>query len=157
LPPESKQLEDFRAFYSEKLSTAMATENKAEIRFWTDLLLKADESIRRSEAHAKKLGIETGETIQREEVERILKAVIYAGNACVRKQLKEICQVLASESNPNTIYNRLAPAILGGRIFEGFKAASKSPGKVQLPEWVIDTMQSEGENYLEGVDLKPKQ
>lgn len=153
-PPESKQLEDFRVYYSEQLSEAMASNNKAAIRFWNDLLLKVDESIRRSEAHSKKLGLETGETIAREEVERILKAVIYAGNACVRSQLKEICQVLASESDPNKIYQKLAPAILGGRIFEGFKALLKAPGKVQLPEWVVDVMQSEGENYLQGVDLK---
>lgn len=83
-----------------------------------------------------------------------MKAVIYAGNACVRNQLKEICQVLASESNPNAIYQKLAPAILGGRLFEGFKAVIKSPSKVQLPEWIVDVMQSEGENYLKGVDLK---
>ena len=151
---DRKTLEQFRDYFAGQLNIATAANLADEVKHWTDLLHKAEKCIRESQAHERKLGLEQGETIQREEVERIMKAVIYAGNACVRNQLKEICQVLASESNPNAIYQKLAPATLGGRLFEGFKAVMKSPSKVQLPEWIVDVMQSEGENYLKGVDLK---
>ena len=151
---ESKSAEQLRDEYLKELNIAKAEGNEEREKIALNAYLKIDKQIRDTLLDEKKLGIEEGNMIQREEVERIMKAVIYAGNACVRNQLKEICQVLASESNPNAIYQKLAPAILGGRIFEGFKAVMKSPGQVQLPEWIVDVMQSEGENYLKGVDLK---
>lgn len=142
-----------RDFYFGKLSAAARRNDQNQIKYWNELLLKTEESMRRTEAHQKKFDLESGETIDRVEVERILAAVIYAGNACVRAQVKEIAEVLAAESSPAKLYEMLAPAILGGRIFEGFKAVAKSESQVKLPKWVIDCVQSEGENYLEGVDV----
>jgi len=142
-----------RDFYFLKLSAAAKRNDQNQIKYWNELLLKTDESIRRTEAHQKKLGLESGETIDRVEVERILGAVIYAGNACVRAQIKQIAEVLAAETSPAEIYETLSPAILGGRIFEGFKAVAKADSEVKLPGWVIACVQSEGENYLEGVDV----
>ena len=142
-----------RDFYFLKLSAAVKRNDQNQIKYWNELPLKTDESIRRTEAHQKKLGLESGETIDRVEVERILSAVIYAGNACVRAQIKQIAEVLAAETSPAEIYETLSPAILGGRIFEGFKAVAKADSEVQLPSWVIACVQSEGENYLEGVDV----
>ena len=63
---------------------------------------------------------------------------------------------MAAESNPAVIYEALAPAILGGRIFEGFKNVAKADSGVILPAWVINCVQSEGDNYLEGVDVAAK-
>ena len=150
---DRKTLEDFRDYYVEQLNVATKADLADEVKHWNDLLLKAEKCIRESEAHIKKLGIEKGEMMPREDIERILAAVVYAGNACVRAQIKEIAEVLAAESSPANIYEMLAPAILGGRIFEGFKALSKSESLVKLPAWVISCVQSEGENYLEGVDV----
>jgi|SouAtlMetagenome_1021521.scaffolds.fasta_scaffold05718_2 hypothetical protein len=142
-----------RDFYFGKLSAAARRNDQNQIKYWNELLLKTEESMRRTEAHQKKFDLESGETIDRVEVERILAAIIYAGNACVRSQIKEIAEVLAAESSPAKIYEMLAPAILGGRIFEGFKALARSDSQVKLPGWVIACVQSEGENYLEGVDV----
>jgi len=150
---DRKTLEDFRDYYVEQLNVATKADLPDEVKHWNDLLLKTEKCIREAEAHIKKLGIEKGEMMPREEVERILAAIIYAGNACVRAQIKEIAEVLAAESSPAKIYEMLSPAILGGRIFEGFKALAKSESQVKLPKWVIDCVQSEGENYLEGVDV----
>lgn len=145
-----------RDFYFGKLSAAAKRNDQNQIKYWNDLLLKTDESLRRTEAHQKKLGLESGETIDRVEVERILSAVIYTGNACVRSQIKEIAELLAAESSPSKIYEMLSPAILGGRIFEGFKSVAKADSEVKVPKWIIDCIQSEGENYLEGVDVAVK-
>ncbi len=142
-----------RDFYFAKLSAAARRNDQNQIKYWNELLLKTEESMRRTEAHQKKFDLESGETIDRIEVERILAAIIYAGNACVRSQIKEIAEVLAAESSPAKIYEMLSPAILGGRIFEGFKALARSDSQVKLPKWVIACVQSEGENYLEGVDV----
>lgn len=142
-----------RDFYFGKLSAAARRSDQNQIKYWNELLLKTEESMRRTEAHQKKFDLESGETIDRVEVERILAAIIYAGNACVRSQIKEIAEVLAAESSPAKIYEMLSPAILGGRIFEGFKSLARSDSQVKLPGWVISCVQSEGENYLEGVDV----
>ena len=145
-----------RDFYFGKLSAAARRNDQNQIKYWNELLLKTEESMRRTEAHQKKFDLESGETIDRVEVERILAAMIYAGNACVRSQIKEIAEWLAAESSPAQIYEMLSPAILGGRIFEGFKALTKSDSQVRLPVWVVNCVQSEGDNYLEGVDVAEK-
>ena len=150
---DRKTLEDFRDYYVEQLNVATKEGLADEVKHWNDLLLKAEKCIRESEAHIKKLGIEKGEMMPREEVERIIRAMIYGGNACVRAQIKEIAEVLAAESSPAEIYEMLSPAILGGRIFEGLKALTKSESQVSLPIWVVKCFQSEGENYLQGIDL----
>lgn len=152
-PSDRRTLEDFRDYYVEQLNIATQASLPDEVKHWNDLLLKTEKCIREAEAHIKKLGLESGETIDRVEVERILAAVIYAGNACVRAQIKEIAEALAAESDPAVIYEALAPAILGGRIFEGFKNVAKADSGVILPAWVINCVQSEGDNYLEGVDV----
>jgi hypothetical protein len=150
---DRKTLEDFRDYYVEQLNVATKEGLADEVKHWNDLLLKAEKCIRESEAHIKKLGIEKGEMMPREEIQRIIRALIYGGNACVRAQVKEIAEVLAAESSPAEIYEMLSPAILGGRIFEGLKALTKSESQVRLPMWVVECFQSEGENYLQGIDL----
>lgn len=145
-----------RDFYFAKLSAAAKRNDQNQIKYWNELVLKSEESMRRTEAHQKKFDLESGETIDRAEVERILAAVIYKGNACVRAQIKQIAEVLAAETSPAVIYETLSPAILGGRIFEGFKGISKADSGIKLPGWVVDCVQSEGENYLEGVDVAAK-
>ena len=150
---DRKTLEDFRDYYVEQLNVATKEGLADEVKHWNDLLLKAEKCIRESEAHIKKLGIEKGEMMPREEIQRIIRALIYGGNACVRAQVKEIAEVLAAESSPAEIYEMLSPAILGGRIFEGLKVLTKSESQVRLPMWVVECFQSEGENYLQGIDL----
>ena len=150
---DRKTLEDFRDYYVEQLNVATKADLADEVKHWNDLLLKAEKCIRESEAHIKKLGIEKGEVMPREEIERIIQAMVYGGNACVRGQIKEIAEVLAAESSPAQIYEMLSPAILGGRIFEGLKVLTKSESQVKLPIWIVECFQSEGDNYLEGVDL----
>ena len=150
---DRKTLEDFRDYYVEQLNVATKEGLADEVKHWNDLLLKAEKCIRESEAHIKKLGIEKGEMMPREEIQRIIRALIYGGNACVRAQVKEIAEVLAAESSPAEIYEMLSPAILGGRIFEGLNVLTKSESQVRLPMWVVECFQSEGENYLQGIDL----
>ena len=150
---EFESQEKLRDFYFKKLSKAAKRNDQNQIKYWNDLLLKTDKSLRELQAHQKKLGLESGETIAREEAERIIRAMIYGGNACVRAQVKEIAEVLAAEYSPAEIYEMLSPAILGGRIFEGLKALTKSESQVRLPMWVVECFQSEGENYLQGIDL----
>ena len=147
---ESKTAEDFRDHYKAQLDKCIQDENgdPTEVKFWSELFLKQDESIRRSEIHAAKLGIDNGTTLPRAEVERILRATFYAGNACVNSSLTMICQHIAGMSDPAQIYDTLKPAIVGGRIFSGFDKVANIKGAPALPDWVLECVKTEAKQYL---------
>ena len=119
-----------------------------QVKFWSDLFLKQDESIRRSEAHAARLGIDNGTTLPRAEVERILRAVFYAGNGSVNGALTTICEHVAGLSDPGDVYHSLKPAIVGGRLFSGFDKVANIQGAPALPDWVIECVKLEAQQYL---------
>ncbi len=147
---KAASLEDMREYYSVQLNTATKCKdvNHEAVKFWNDLLLKADESIRKSQAHEKKLGIEKGELLSRSEVERIIKASIWAGNACIDKFSKQIAQRL-SNLPPQDVHKALKPQLTGMIIFEGMRRVTKTPGEINVPQWVADCYQTERSLYLE--------
>ena len=140
--------EDFRNHCKAKLAEAIGHNDQNEIEFWAKLHLQYDESIRRSETHAAKLGIDNGTVLPRAEVERILRAVMYAGNACVQGALTSICEKLAGISEPAEIFRILKPAIVGGRLFAGFEKVKNTRGEPGLPGWVVECVAGEFSQYL---------
>jgi hypothetical protein len=145
---KAKTAEDFRDHYQKKLEEATETNDQDQVKFWSELFLKQDESIRRSEAHAAKLGIDNGTTLPRAEVERILRAVFYAGNGCVNGGLTTICEHVAGLDDPAEVYHTLKPAIVGGRLFSGFDKVANIKGAPGLPDWVLDCVKLEAKQYL---------
>ena len=144
-----RSLEEMRDYYSMQLDAASKAEHldREEVKFWNDLLLKADESLRKSEAHSKRLGLDSGEILSRGEVERILRNMAWAGNSCVDKFSKQIAQRL-SDKKPAEVHKILKPTLTALLIFEGMNRLAKAPGDINLPQWVIDCMQTEGKNYF---------
>ena len=147
---KGKTAEDFRDHYQKKLEEATDTNDQDQVKFWSELFLKQDESIRRSEAHAAKLGIDNGTTLPRAEVERILRATFYAGNACVNSSLTIICQHIVGLDRPEEIYDVLKPAMVGGRLFSGFDKVANIKGAPALPSWVIECVRLDAAQYLGG-------
>lgn len=146
---EKRSLEELRDYYNEKLSaeTNADFQDDNQIKFWNDLYLKAEKCIRDAQAHEKKLGLEQGETIKRAEMERILKGMLFAANACIRNQVKEMAQDLAGKTAAE-LYEALPSALFGGYILEGMSAVTKTESEVQIPQWVVDCMVGEGERYV---------
>lgn len=147
---ESKTAEDFRDHYKTQLDKCIQDEDgdPTEVKFWSELFLKQDESIRRSEAHAAKLGIDNGTTLPRAEVERILRAVFYAGNANVNANMTMIAQHVSGLNTAEDVYNALKPAIVGARLFSGFDKVANVKGAPGLPDWVLDCVKLEASQYL---------
>jgi hypothetical protein len=148
---KSKTAEDFRDHYKAQLDEEIQKGEQGDqnqVKFWSELFLKQDESIRRSEIHAAKLGIDNGTTLSRAEVERIFRATMWAGNACVNSNLTMICQHLAGLDQPDDIYNVLMPAIVGGRLFSGFDKVANIKGAPSLPDWVLECIRYEATQYL---------
>ena len=147
-PKHAKTAENFRDHYQKKLDEATITNDQDQVKFWSDLFLKQDESIRRSEIHAAKLGIDNGTVLPRAEVERILRAVFYASNACVQGQLTSICEQLVGYDNPGDMFHALKPAIVGGRLFSGLDKVMNTAGAPNVPGWVVDCIKLEAKQYL---------
>ena len=145
-----RSLEEMRDYYGEQLdaTTKSETVDREDVKFWNDLLLKADESLRRSEAHAKKLGVDKGELLSRGEVERIMRAMFWAGNACCEKFAKQIAQKL-SNKEPDQIYDILAPLMTSLTMFEALKKVAKPPGEVNLPDWFVECSKTEETQYID--------
>lgn len=143
---ESK--EKLRDYYFEKLSAAAKQNSVTSVKLWNELLLKTDESIRRSEAHAAKLGIDNGTVMPRAEVERVLRAVFYAGNACIQGALTAECERLVAYDKPEDLYHALKPLIVGSRLFAGFDKVANIAGAPGIPEWFIECVRQEAEQYL---------
>jgi hypothetical protein len=145
-----RSLEEMRDYYGEQLDATTKSDSvdREDVKFWNDLLLKADESLRRSEAHAKKLGVDKGELLSRGEVERIMRAMFWAGNACCEKFAKQIAQKL-SNKEPAEIYDILAPLLTSLTLFEALKKVAKPPGEVNLPDWFVDCAATEETQYIE--------
>jgi transcriptional regulator with XRE-family HTH domain len=150
---EENTLEGVAEYYRRQLGRACSKHNKAAIRFYNDLLLKTDKCIRETQAHERKLGLESGETMPRKEFERIVKAILFGGNACVRNQIKELAQGISMKT-PQEIYRVLPAAILGGRIFEGLSALIKSDSEMQIPDWLFECFIDAGGNYLQDLEAK---
>lgn len=145
---KGKTAKDFRDHYREKLDEAVLANNTEMIKFWNEHYLKIDESIRKTELHAKKLGLEDGTTLSRAEIERILRAIFYAGNACIQGVLTNLCERLVGFDNPGDLCHALKPAIVGGRLFSGFDKVMNTPGAPGLPEWVVECVKLEANQYL---------
>lgn len=150
---ELKDLEERRIELDRKLDLAMKKNDHGQIKLYGELLVKVDESLRRDEAHQKKLGLDRGEVLGRDEVVRILRAVSHAGNACINAMLKEICQRVVSFDYPEEAYHFLKPVLLGGRLFAGFAQVEKVPGPPNVPAWVSEAIRAEAEQYLDNPEL----
>lgn len=146
---EVRSLEERREEIDRKLDLATRQNNEVAIKLWMELLIKVDESLRRDQAHQKKLGLDQGELMPRPEVERLLRAVAYAGNACIEGALQQICEQVVAFDYPEEAYHYLKPLLLGGRLFAGFSKVARTPGGPNIPIWATEAIKAEASNYLE--------
>ena len=130
-----------------ELQEAREVGDDAREKIALEYFLKIDKQIRDQEAHNKKLGLDSGETLPRNEVERLLTVWIHGGNACCDKYSKQIAQRL-SNKKPAEVHKILKPTLTALLVFEGLKRMAKVPGDVNLPQWFIDCVQTERKFYL---------
>lgn len=144
---ETKTPEQLRDEYLAELQIAKSDGNEEREKVALNAYLKIDKQIRDTLLDEKKLGIKDGEMLPREEVERILRAVAWSGNACLDKFSKQIAQRL-SDKKPAEVHRILKPTLVGLTLFEAMKRVTKTPGEVNLPEWVTACFATEEKQYL---------
>ena len=148
---EIKSAEQLRDEYLSELQIAKEAGDDSREKVALNAYLKIDKQIRESEAHAKKLGIDRGEMLSRGEVERILRAVAWSGNACIDKFSKQIAQRL-SDKKPAEVHRILKPTLVALTLFEAMKRVAKTPGEVNLPEWCVECFATEEKQYVKTKD-----
>lgn len=150
---KAKTAEELRDEYFAELQTAKDAMDEEREKVALNAYLKIDKQIREAEAHAKKLGLDRGEMLSRDEVCRIIRASTYAGNACIEGILEQVSEKVSAMDTPEQVYNFLKPIILGGRLFAGFSKVRKTPGEINVPDWLCDTWQDSADDYLKGAQL----
>ena len=145
---EIKTADELCDDYFEELQHARSIGDDVREKISLENYLKINKQLRDQEAHNKKLGLDSGELLSRSEVERIMRAMFWAGNACCEKFAKQIAQKL-SHKEPAQIYDILAPLLTSLTIFEALKKVAKPPGEVNLPDWFVECASTEEKQYIE--------
>jgi hypothetical protein len=144
-------LEMFRDGYAMKLDDAMKRKDMPEIRRWNELLIETTNSIRQNKLAAEKLGLDQGDIISFDEMDRIIFAFGYWSMRAVDQHLDAIAAKLADLSpgfDKRTVRAVLEPELLSKRILIPFAKASK-PSGVSLPARAVAKLSQTVGDFLE--------
>ncbi|MEO0797436.1 MAG: hypothetical protein AAFX93_19970 [Verrucomicrobiota bacterium] len=141
-----------REYYFELTKWAEQERDEVRAKGSREAFLKVDAQIQKSEAHAKKMGVDRGELLPREEVERLVFAFASAGTASVEMLLHDVCERLAVVDFPAEVYAELKPRILYRCLFDPLKRAARVQGSPALPEWFVKIILDAESSYLEVVE-----
>lgn len=151
LADETDELEILKAVLREHtaaLDVATDEDNLDQIRFYTDSVKSLASTIRETEAHAKRMGLKTGETMERKDVELMLHRVFWAGNMSINNVLTRACEQWAAISDPAELYHSMKPVLVGGRLFSKFADMNNDRNGAMIPQWAIDCARDSAYDYL---------
>lgn len=144
------QARDFAAF---RFTEAAKKNDKADMKFFADVLSTFDGVIHDAQLRAKKLGIDQGELLPRPEVERIILAIGYWMLRSTYQHLDALeaqLRRLAPELDGGPLRNALEGELLSVRFLEPFVRASKIQNGVAVPEWVVAKLRETCGDFLSG-------
>lgn len=146
-----KTLEVFRDGYAMKLDEAMARSAHDEVARWNSLLIETTNSIRQNKLAAEKLGLDRGDIISFEEMDRIIAAFGFWTMRQIELHLDAISGKLAALSpgfEKKLVRAVLEPELLSERFLVAFAKASK-PSGVSLPARAVAKLKQTVGDYLE--------
>ncbi len=143
---EGADLESLGKFYAEKVRQSIKNNEPAKIQFWSDLLIKTENNIRQNKLAEKKLGIEKGELLPKELIERWLFAIGFWMMRGVDQSLRELA---GQFDDPKEAYKILDEYLLNRRFLSPLALASGPVGNLNLPDWFIEKLQDTVDDYIE--------
>jgi hypothetical protein len=143
------RLASFTDYYAERLALATQNEDHAEIKFWGDEYRRSEKIQQDGQMLAKKLGIESGELIKREECEAYARAVAYWLVRCVDAARRRMREKLVGMATPQE-----ADAVIDGELLEAvllrpMARGLKVDGKLALPKWLHAAVVDAVDDYIE--------
>lgn len=146
-----KSLEMFRDGYAMKLDDALARQDHAEVDRWNELLIKTTNSIRQNKLAADQLGLDRGDIISFDEMDRIIAAFGYWTMRAIEQHLDALSGKLAALSpgfEKKNVRAVLEPELLSLRFLVPF-AKSAKPSGIALPARAVAKLKQTAGDYLE--------
>jgi hypothetical protein len=147
-----ESIEQVRDFYAFKLKTASEAGDQRGSEFATARLIEIDKTIRDNKLAEKKLGIESGDTIPRADVEKWLRAFGFWTMRCVDLMLEDMVPKVASLAPTLTheiARKAIEPGLIKARSLAPFVLATKVTGGTQLPDWAVAVVKDTVDDYVQ--------
>lgn len=125
---------------------ALAEGRLSDVEFFEERVVKLDKTLRENKLLAKKLGIEEGSLIAKEEFERVVRAIILHLVAGISSLVSLRATRFIGLPDRAAAADRLERELTRAVLFAPLLSAVRQPSGVGLPEWV-------GEAFRDGVDL----
>lgn len=150
-------LEEHRGLYAFKLQRATMRGDQPQAKFFTEQLIIFDKAIRENKLLADRLGIQSGETITREDSERWFRAWAFWTMRSFDLMLSDLVpqiSALAPSITSEQARKAVEPALLEARMFRPFVQATKVASKSSLPSWAVEVVIDSVDDYIErGAEL----
>lgn len=149
LASSNAKLAAFRDHCAGRLQEATNADDRPEIDYWGKQYRAYEEVLQKGQLLAKKLGIDNGELMKKEDAERFLRAVAYWLMRCVDASLHELCPQLAGKDDPRDIHAALEPYLLEHRFLIPLMRAAHVDGPTALPAWGVAALTDAVDDYVE--------
>lgn len=139
------KVRDWAFFQFERASKA---KKKKEEKFYSDLLAKMEGTLHDAQLRAKKLGIETGDLVPRESLERPAKFLAYHLLRCADAALNQLAKQITEREPglpPITAKEIRAmgePILLTALVFQPMTRAMEGDNGAAPPEWLIAALKA---------------
>lgn len=152
-PDQLKQIQNLERqlhFLDFALGKARERGDSHLTKVYTEDLIKFSRAIKEQKALADKLGVESGELLQRPEIERIIAALGYWSMAAIDAVLPTLCKRLVGVTAPSEVRKILEPALLRAKFLEPFVRAKTVANGNALPPWIAAKIVDSADDYLQG-------
>lgn len=144
-----EQLKRLRVFYLKKLETATKMGVVADIRLYTDQVIEFEEAINKNLLMAKRLGIDAGELLSREAVEKFLDAFAFLLMRGADDAIDELSNTCVGKTFPEEIRPLIEDYILSTRILRPFRGVVNQASGLGLPQWFVSKLQSTAAAHID--------
>ena len=139
-----------RAFYGKKLAAAQRVGSVADIDFYSRQYFRADEAHDRILSNRKKLGIDAGEMMKRETVERYLEAFAFVLMRGADEAIDHLAKECVGKSFPEEIRPALENYLLSTRLLRPFQTVVGQASALGLPPWFVEKLINVAADNIEG-------
>ncbi len=138
-----------------KACTELDPVDMSGFTYWHERYLKTDKAIRDAELHAKKMGLDEGQIINREEFERLMFAMAFWMMRGVEVDLKDLAPKCVGLEFVEVAYGVLDRFFVRARFFSAFSKSITQESGVSLPLWAYDGLKRAVDTFWE-TDLEDK-
>jgi hypothetical protein len=146
------KVRDWAFFQFERASKA---KRKKEEKFYSDLLAKMEGTLHDAQLRAKKLGLETGDLVRRDELERPARFLAYHLLRCADSALAKLAKAIAERDPklpPVTAQEVKAlgePLLLSALVFEPIERAMTGDNGAAPPAWLVAALKAGRDEVVE--------